>query len=96
MVDLASLSLLDRFPSSPAGHLGFVENLCDEIGLAAQAKRQQLELRYGNATIESMRARSKHSVRGGDPTARDVGVSADREFEAIDGYLHTGFDDSHG
>lgn len=48
------LTLLGRFPETPAGHLAFLEFVCDELHLTAEAKRRQLDLGYSNATIESM------------------------------------------
>ncbi|RIK79384.1 MAG: hypothetical protein DCC68_13350 [Planctomycetota bacterium] len=49
-----AFSLLDRFPATPAGHVAFLEIVRDEVRYAAEAKRQQLERGYPNATIESM------------------------------------------
>lgn len=50
----SALSLLDRFPATTEGHVAFLEFVHDEVRLAAEAKRRQLELGYGNDTIESM------------------------------------------
>ncbi len=49
-----ALSLLDRFPATPAGHVAFLEWVRDEVHYAAEARRGQLERGYPNATIESM------------------------------------------
>ena len=51
---MADFSLLDRYPATPAGHIGFLEFVRDEVDYAADAKRQQLARGYPNATIESM------------------------------------------
>lgn len=48
-----ALTLLDRFPATPAGHIAFLEFVRDEVHNAADAKRQ-LARGYPNATIESM------------------------------------------
>jgi hypothetical protein len=48
------LSLLDRYPATPAGHVAFLEFVRDEVHYAADAKRSQFERGYSNATIESM------------------------------------------
>jgi hypothetical protein len=53
-VDEPALSLLDRFPATPAGHVAFLEWVRDEVHNAAEAKRGQIERGYSNATIESM------------------------------------------
>jgi hypothetical protein len=47
-------SSLDRFPSTPNGHISFLEFVRDEVDYAAQAKRQQIELGYSNDTLASM------------------------------------------
>ena len=48
------LTLLDRFPATPAGHVGFLESVRDDVHFAAEAKRQQLERGYLNDTLASM------------------------------------------
>ncbi len=50
----SELSLLDRFPASPDGHVAFLEWVRDEVRLAAGAKTRQFDLGYANDTIESM------------------------------------------
>jgi hypothetical protein len=47
-------TLLDRFPATPKGHVGFLEFVCDEVHYAAEAKRGQFVRGYSNSTIESM------------------------------------------
>lgn len=48
------LSLLDRYPATPAGHVAFLEMVRDEIHDAADAKRNQFAEKYSNDTIASM------------------------------------------
>ena len=54
LVDEPAFTLLGSFPATPAGHVAFLEFVRDEVRYAADAKRQQLEREYPNATIESM------------------------------------------
>jgi len=53
-VDAPAFTLLDRFPATATGHVAFLEFVRDEVHYAADAKRQQLQRGYPNATIESM------------------------------------------
>jgi hypothetical protein len=48
------LTLLDRFPALPVGHVEFLEFVRDEVHHAVEAKRSQLDRGYSNATLESM------------------------------------------
>jgi len=50
----SALSLLDRFPTTPAGHVAFLEFVRDEVHYAADAKRKQFARDYSNATIKNM------------------------------------------
>jgi len=47
-------SLLDRFPATPEGHVAFLEFVGNELCLAADAKRQQLDRGYSNDTLAGM------------------------------------------
>lgn len=49
-----ALSLLDRFPVTLAGHIGFIEWMRGEVHNAAEAKRQQLVRGYSDDTLASM------------------------------------------
>lgn len=49
-----ALSLLDRFPATPVGHVGFLEFVRDEVHNAAEVKRQQIVRRYSGDTLASM------------------------------------------
>ncbi|MDA1326297.1 MAG: hypothetical protein O3C34_16325 [Proteobacteria bacterium] len=48
------LSLLDRYPATPAGHVAFLEMVRDEIQYAADAKRQQFAKGYSFETLARM------------------------------------------
>lgn len=47
-------TLVDRYPTTTAGHIAFLEFVHNEVHYAADAKRNQLAEKYSNATIESM------------------------------------------
>ena len=47
----SAFSMLDRYPTTPAGHVAFIELVRDEVHFAAEAKRQQLARSYSNATL---------------------------------------------
>src|SRR5688500_756077 len=49
-----ALSLLERFPATPAGHIAFLEFVRDEVRGAAEANIQQLQYGYSNDTLASM------------------------------------------
>ncbi|HWA98342.1 MAG TPA: hypothetical protein VG713_07610, partial [Pirellulales bacterium] len=44
----------DRYPTRATGHIGFIDQIADEIHQAADAKRNQLAQCYSNATIRAM------------------------------------------
>ena len=46
--------MLDRYPTTPIGHLAFIEWVRDELHLAAEAKRNQSAKGYPNDTLASM------------------------------------------
>lgn len=49
-----AFSCLDRYPDEPAGHLGFLEFIGDEVKNAADAKRSMLDRGYSFETLDSM------------------------------------------
>ena len=52
--DESTLTLLDRYPATPEGHMKFLEWVRDEVKFATDAKRNQYARNYSYQTICQM------------------------------------------